>query len=60
MNFEPELVMKLDGDEEKDDKQPVEKDKTKSPAPKEKKVFSRFRRREYPVMVILFCELMYK
>lgn len=46
--------MKLDVEEEKDDKQQAEKEKPKTPTQKEKKVFSRFRRREYPVLVISF------
>lgn len=56
LSFEPEAVLKLDVEEEKEkeEKQPAEKEKPKTPTQKEKKVFSRFRKREYPVLVISF------
>ncbi|KAJ8942024.1 hypothetical protein NQ318_002778 [Aromia moschata] len=52
MNFAPENHVKLEGDDEKDDKH-TEKNKTQ---PTEKKSF-RFRKREYPVLAQRFSKL---
>ncbi|XP_018562200.1 testis-expressed protein 2-like isoform X2 [Anoplophora glabripennis] len=58
MNFEPEAIAKLDGDEDKGDKQKEDKQPAeKTTAQKEKKVFSRFRKREYPVLAQRFSKL---
>ncbi|KAJ8915161.1 hypothetical protein NQ315_000413 [Exocentrus adspersus] len=62
MTFEPEALQRLEVDDEKEDKQSdksssIEKDKCKTPVHKEKKVFGRFRKREYPVLAQRFSKL---